>query len=140
MISKEFFEAFMAGEYDYFLIFGIFFLVFITIFIFRVIPQMAEKGKKRAMETAMNIVNDEWQIIDYLVSENLKGKTESLTLELQSVNDLKRRHIISFRPGHPSIPVIKNYKKYQLICFEFIEKGLECSLEMEVNGYLKVII
>jgi hypothetical protein len=50
----------------------------------------------------------------------------------------KHRTLISFRSGHPSIPVVSELVHMDIIEFEVEKDPMECALKEELCAYLKV--
>lgn len=76
-----------------------------------------------------------WQKINYASGKEF---VDGAVLKLSSTDRSRQELILTFRPTHPSVKMLKNLTYLNIMELQFVEKPLECALDTELCAYLMV--
>ncbi len=97
----------------------------------------SEKGKttgliSHAVDKAKQIASSLWKV------ENPKIIDDDVVIRLRHLSWSTQSFILPVRPGHPDIHKFRNLRGGETIEFEALNSGMECALEHELCGYLRI--
>jgi hypothetical protein len=93
---------------------------------------IASRAERQTKNEAKQIASQEWLV------KGVEFGEEGGALKLHT-NDAKREELVlSIRPGHPDLPAFKTLQPLNVVRFEFQEESMECALEVDLCGYLRL--